>query len=299
MVRSPIDDMVAFLAIAREQSFTRAAAKLGVTPSALSHSMRGLEQRLGLRLLSRTTRSVSLTDAGERLARSVGPHLEQIEAEIASLSELRDRPAGTIRISCGDSVVGEIFRPMLRNFLMTYPDISVELSIENGFVDIVEHRFDAGVRLGEALSKDMIAVRIGPDWRFSVVGSPAYFAERRRPVTPHDLTDHKCMNLRLKTGGGLYAWEFEKDGRKLDVRVDGQLVFNSIFPILDAAVDGHGLGNVPEFVARPYIERGEVVEVLADWSPYWQGFHLYFPHRRQPSPAFAAFVEAVRYREFG
>jgi DNA-binding transcriptional LysR family regulator len=296
MPRSPIDDMMAFLEVAREQSFTRAAAKLGVTPSALSHSMRGLEERLGLRLLSRTTRSVSLTDAGERLSRSVGPHFAQIEAEIAALSELRDRPAGTIRISCGDSVIDEIFRPVLLTFLREYPDISVELAIDNGFVDIVEQRFDAGVRLGEALSKDMIAVRIGPDWRFSVVGSSEYFAKRPPPVTPHDLTAHNCINLRLTTGRGLYAWEFEKEGRKLDVRVEGQLVFNSVLPIRDAAIDGHGLGNIPEFVARPHIERGELVEVLADWSPYWQGFHLYFPHRRQPSPAFAAFVEAVRYR---
>lgn len=297
MPRGSIHDVVAFLAVARERSFTRAAAKLGVTPSALSHSVKGLEERLGLRLLARTTRNVSPTEAGERLLQSAGPHFDQIEAEIAALSDLRDRPAGTIRVSCGDSVVEAIFRPMLKTFLKQYPDVMVELSIDNGFVNIVERRFDAGVRLGEALSKDMIAVRIGPDWRFTVVGTPEYFAGRPRPQTPHDLTDHQCINLRLTTAGSLYAWEFRKDGRELNARVEGQLIFNSILPVLSAALDGHGLANVPEFMARPYIERGELIEVLADWSPVWQGFHLYYPNRRQASPAFTAFVEALRYRE--
>lgn len=296
MARTPIDDMQAFLAVAREQSFTRAAARMGVTPSALSHAIKGLEERLGLRLLSRTTRSVAPTEAGQRLADAVGPHFEQIEAEIAALSALRDRPAGTIRVSCGDSVVAAVFRPMLKTFLRAYPDITVELAINNGFVDIVEQRLDAGVRLGEALSKDMIAVRIGPDWRFSVVGTPEYFARRSPPLTPHELTNHQCINLRLTTAGSFYAWEFKKDGRELNVRVEGQLIFNSILPVLDAALDGNGLGNVPEFMARKYIESGELVEVLAGWSPLWQGFHLYYPNRRQPSPAFTAFVEALRYR---
>jgi DNA-binding transcriptional LysR family regulator len=296
MARSPNDDLQAFLAVARERSFTRAAARLGVTPSALSHTMKALEERLGLRLLSRTTRSVSPTEAGERLLRSIGPHFEQIEAEIAALSDFRDRPAGTIRISCGDSVVEAIFRPMLKSFLARYPDITVELAINNAFVDIVEQRLDAGVRLGEALSKDMIAVRIGPDWRFTVVGTPDYFEGRSPPQSPQDLTNHSCINLRLTTAGGLYAWELKKDGRELNVRVEGQLIFNSILPVLTAALDGHGLANVPEYMARPYIERGDLVEVLADWSPTWQGFHLYYPNRRQPSPAFTAFVEALRYR---
>lgn len=296
MARSPIDDLQAFLAVARDRSFTRAASKLGVTPSALSHTIKGLEERLGLRLLSRTTRSVSPTEAGERLLRAVAPHFAEIEAEIAALSEFRDRPAGTIRVSCGDSVVAAIFRPMLRTFLAQYPDITVELAINNGFVDIVEQRMDAGVRLGEALSRDMIAVRIGPDWRFSVVATPDYFARRPPPQTPQDLTNHQCINLRLTTAGALYAWELKKDGREINVRVEGQLIFNSILPVLDAALDGHGLANVPEFMSRPYIERGELVEVLADWSPTWQGFHLYYPNRRQPSPAFTAFVDALRYR---
>lgn len=296
MVRSPIGEMQAFLAVARERSFTRAAAKLGVTPSALSHAMKGLEERLGLRLLSRTTRSVSLTEAGMRLAKSVGPHFEQIEAEIAALSDLRDRPAGTIRISCGDSLVEAVFRPMLKSFLRAYPDITVELAISNGFVDIVEQRLDAGVRLGEALSKDMVAVRIGPDWRFTVVATPDYFERRARPVTPHDLTNHQCINLRLTTAGGLYAWEFRKNGRDLNVRVEGQLIFNSILPVMSAALDGHGLAFVPEYLARPHIDRGDLIEVLADWSITWQGYHLYYPNRRHPSPAFAAFVNAMRYK---
>lgn len=296
MARTPIDDMQAFLAVARERSFTRAAGRMGVTPSALSHAIKGLEERLGLRLLSRTTRSVAPTEAGQRLADAVGPHFEQIEAEIAALSDLRDQPAGTIRVSCGDSVVAAVFRPMLKTFLRAYPDITVELAINNGFVDIVEQRLDAGVRLGEALSKDMIAVRIGPDWRFSVVGTPEYFARRSPPKTPHELTNHQCINLRLTTAGSLYAWEFKKDGRELNVRVEGQLIFNSILPVLEAALDGNGLGNVPEYMARKYIESGELVEVLADWSPLWQGYHLYYPNRRQPSPAFTAFVESLRYR---
>lgn len=296
MPRSNIQDMQAFLAVAREQSFTRAAGKLGVTPSALSHAIKAMEERLGLRLLSRTTRNVAPTEAGQRLLNSIGPHFEQIEAEIAALSDFRDRPAGTIKISCGDSVIEAIFRPMLKSFLRQYPDITVELALENGFVNIVEQRFDAGVRLGEALSKDMIAVRIGPDWRFSVVGTPEYFTRRSRPETPQDLTNHQCINLRLTTAGSLYAWEFKKDGRELNVRVEGQLIYNSILPILSAALDGHGLANIPEFMARPHIERGELVEVLVDWSPIWQGYHLYYPNRRQPSPAFTAFVDALRYR---
>jgi len=297
MPRSSTDDLQAFLVVARERSFTRAAAQLGVTPSALSHAMKALEQRLGLRLLSRTTRSVSPTEAGERLMQAVQPHFEQIETELAALSDFRDRPAGTIRVSCGDSVVASVFRPMLKSFLADYPDITVELAIDNGFVDIVEQRMDAGVRLGEALSKEMIAMRIGPDWRFSVVATPDYFQSRAKPVTPDDLADHRCVNLRLTSSGGLYAWEFKKHGREINVRVEGQLIFNSILPVLGAALDGHGLANVPEFMARPHIERGELVEVLADWSPLWQGFHLYYPNRRQPSPAFTAFVDALRYHQ--
>ena len=296
MARNNIHEMIAFLAVARERSFTKAAAQLGVTPSALSHSVRHLEERLSIRLLSRTTRDVSPTEAGERLMRSIGPHFEQIDAEIDRLSELRDKPAGNIRIACSDYVIDTIFRPMLRQFLRDYPDISVELFIDNGFTNIVEQRFDAGVRLGEALGKDMIAVRIGPDWRFTVVGTPDYLERRSKPETPQELTNHSCINMRLTTAGGIYAWEFKKDGRELNVRVEGQLAFNSVIPVLNAALDGHGLAYVPEDLTKRYLDSGQLVEVLADWSPTWQGYHLYYPSRRQASPAFSAFVEAIRYR---
>lgn len=294
MPRDNIHEMVAFLAVARERSFTKAAGKLGVTASALSHSIKGFEERLKIRLLSRTTRDVSPTEAGERLVRSVGPLLEAMDAEIAGISDLAERPAGTIRIACSDYVIGSIFRPVLATFLREYPDIQVEIAVDNGMTNIVEQRFDAGVRLGEALSKDMIAVRIGPDWRFSVVGSPAYFERRSPPETPQDLTNHSCINMRLPTAGGIYAWEFEKDGRKLNARVEGQLTFNSVLPIIEAVLDGHGLAYVPEDLARPYITDGRMREVLADWCPLCQGYHLYYPNRRQSSPAFNLFVEALR-----
>ncbi|GGF26456.1 LysR family transcriptional regulator [Youhaiella tibetensis] len=291
-----LNDIAAFIAVAHERSFTKAGAKLGVTPSALSHSVRGLEERLGIRLLARTTRSVSPTEAGERLVRSLGPLLEQVSVELAGLSELRDRPAGTVRITCNDYVIGTIFRPKLGDFLRRYPDIKVELIIDYGFTDIVEERFDAGVRLGEALSKDMIAVPIGPDWRFVVVGAPEYLADHPAPETPQELTEHICMNYRLTGAGSVYAWEFEKDGRKVNVKVDGQLTFNSAIPVLNAAVDGLGLAYVPEDLAAPYLSDGRLKLVLDDWCPVIQGYHLYYPNRRQASPAFALLVEALRYR---
>jgi DNA-binding transcriptional LysR family regulator len=228
--------------------------------------------------------------------RSIAPHFEQIEAEIASLSELRDKPAGTIRIACSDYVIDTIFRPTLKEFLPKYPDIKVELAIDNGFTNIVEQRFDAGVRMGEAVAKDMIAVRIGPDWRFTVVGSPEYFERRSKPETPQDLTNHVCINMRLVSAGGLYAWEFAKDGRELNVRVEGQLAFNSVLPVLNAALDGHGLAYVPEDLSRPYLASNQLVEVLEEWCPTIQGYHLYYPSRRQTSPAFSAFLAAVHYR---
>jgi len=291
-----LNDIAAFIAVAHERSFTKAGAKLGVTPSALSHSVRGLEERLGIRLLARTTRSVSPTEAGERLVRSLGPLLEQVSVELAGLSELRDRPAGTVRITCNDYVIGTIFRPKLRDFLRRYPDIKVELIIDYGFTDIVEERFDAGVRLGEALSKDMIAVPIGPDWRFVVVGAPEYLADHSAPETPQELTEHICMNYRLTGAGSVYAWEFEKEGRKVNVKVDGQLTFNSAIPLLNAAVDGLGLAYVPEDLAAPYLADGRLKLFLDDWCPVIQGYHLYYPNRRQASPAFALLVEALRYR---
>lgn len=296
MPRDQINEITAFLAVAREQSFTKAAAQLNVTASALSHTIKGFEERLGMRLLARTTRNVATTDVGARLARSLGPHFEQIQAEIDAVIAMRDKPAGTIRITCIDYVIDTIFRPKLLPFLAQYPDIKVELAVDYGLTNIVEQRFDAGVRLGESVSKDMIAVRIGPDWRFAVVGSPAYFERRSAPETPQDLTNHACVNICLSTAGSLYAWEFKKDGREFSVRVDGQITYNSIIPVLHAAVDGHGLAYVPQELARPYLERGELREVLADWCPYFQGYHLYYPSRRQASPAFALLVEALRYR---
>ena len=296
MPRSNINDLAAFIAIANERSFTKAAIKLDVSPSALSHTIRGLEARLGLRLLSRTTRNVSPTEAGERLLLSIGPHFEEIESELEALSELRDKPAGTIRISSSDYVGDTMLRPRLVTFLRQYPEIKVELVIDNGFTNIVEQQIDAGVRLGESLSKDMIAVRIGPDWRFAVVGAPSYFERHSPPATPQELTHHSCLNIRLPTAGNIYAWEFVKDGRTLDVRVDGQFTCNSVLPVLSAALDGLGLAYVPYDLAEPYLASGRLIELLADWCPYFQGYYLYYPHRRQASPAFALLVQALRYR---
>jgi DNA-binding transcriptional LysR family regulator len=296
MAIDKIHDLQAFLAVAREQSFTKAAVKLGITPSALSHTIKTLEQRLGVRLLTRTTRNVAPTDAGERLMHSVGPHFDQIEVELTALGQLRDKPAGIVRITCTDDAIVTIFQPMLAGFLRQYPEVSVEIIVDYGFTNIVEQRIDAGVRLGGSLSKDMIAVRIGPDWRFAVVGSPAYFERRSPPATPQDLTNHVAVNIRLTTAGSIYAWEFEKGDRKLNVRVDGQLVFNNIMPVLQGAVDGIGLAYLPLELATPYLKDGRLVEVLADWCPYFQGYHLFYPNKRQASPAFAALVEALRYR---
>jgi DNA-binding transcriptional LysR family regulator len=290
------NDLQAFLLVARSRSFTKAAAQLGVSPSALSHSMRGLEARLGIRLLTRTTRSVSPTEAGERLLRNVGPRFEEVEQELAALNELRQKPAGTIRITAGDHATVTILWPRLSKVLAKYPDIKVEINLEGGLVDLVAQRFDAGVRLGEQVSKDMVSVRIGPDLRFAVVGTKGYFAKRGIPKTPQDLVGHSCINLRLPTHGGLWAWEFERNRREMKVRVDGQVILNNIFQIRDAALDGLGLAYIPEDLARPYISKGQLVWVLDEWSPPWSGYHLYYPSRRQSSPAFAAMIEALRFR---
>lgn len=292
---TPINDLLAFLAVARERSFTRAAAKLGVSQSALSHSLRGLESRLGLRLLNRTTRSVAPTVAGERLLQRIGPRFEEIETELTALSELRDKPAGTIRITATDYVADAILLPKLTKFLLDYPDIKIEISTDLRLVDIVAQRYDAGVREGEQIAKDMIAVRIGPDMRMAVVGAPAYFAERSLPKKPQDLTAHNCINLRLPTLGGLYAWEFEKGRRKLKVHVEGQLIFNNAAQLLTAALAGYGLAYVLEDAAQPFLTQRQLVRVLEDWCPPFPGYHLYYPSRRQPSPAFAMLVEALRY----
>jgi DNA-binding transcriptional LysR family regulator len=267
-----------------------------VSPSALSHTIRGLEARIGLRLLTRTTRSVASTEAGERLLRTLGPRLEEIEAELEALSELREKPAGTIRITAGDHATQTILWPKLSKFLPNYPDIKVEITLDYGLTDIVAQRYDAGVRFGEQVAKDMIVVRIGPDVRFAVVGSKSYFATRPTPITPQDLVSHICINLRLPTLGGLYAWEFEQGGRELNVRVDGQLVFNGIFQVLKAALDGFGLAYVPEDLAQPHLAKGRLKRVLEDWCPPWSGYHLYYPSRRQHTPAFALLVEALHYR---
>ena len=296
MPRENVNDLIAFLAVAKERSFTRAAAQLGVSQSALSHTVRGLEERLGLRLLTRTTRSVSPTEAGERLLQTIGPRFEEIETELAALSELRDRPAGTVRITAGEHAADTVLWPALAKVLPDYPDIKVEIIVDYGLTDIVAERYDAGVRLGEQVAKDMIAVRIGPDMRMAVVGAPAYFAKRKPPKTPQDLTAHDCINLRLPTYGGLYAWEFEKNGRELKVRVEGQFVFNTSALRLNAVLAGFGLAYLPEDQVLAHLGDGRLVRVLADWCPPFSGCHLYYPSRRQHSPAFAVLVEALRYR---
>ncbi|MCF6116552.1 LysR family transcriptional regulator [Mesorhizobium muleiense] len=296
MPRDEFSEMRAFLEVARERSFTRAAAKLGVTRSALSHTIRAMEERLGVRLLSRTTRDVAPTATGERLVESIEPHFESIAAGISAISALRGQPSGRIRVVCPDDAVNLVFRPRLPAFLRDYPDINVELIVDNGFTNIIERQFDAGVRLGEAIARDMVAVRIGPDVGYCVVGSPDYFARRGAPKSPQDLTDHNCINLRLPSSGALYAWEFRKNGREFSVRVDGQLTLNNIAPALDAALDGIGLAYAPKDLVQPYVVSGRLEEVLADWCPTFQGYHLYYPSRRNQSPAFAAFVAAFRYQ---
>src|SRR5205809_3092991 len=296
MARENLNDLLAFLAVARDRSFTKSAAKLGVSRSALSHTIRGLEARLGLRLLTRTTRSVSPTEAGERLLQTVGHRFEEIEAELESLSELRDKPAGTIRISACEHAVNSVLSPALTKFLPQYPDIKVEITVDHSLIDIVAQRYDAGVRSGEQVAKDMIAVRIGPDMRMAVVGAPSYFAKRSPPKKPQDLTEHNCINLRLPTYGGLYAWEFEKGDGELRVRVDGQLVLNSTAQMLKAALAGFGLAYVPHDVAQPHVAEGRLNRVLEDWCAPYTGYHLYYPSRRQSSPAFNLLVDALRYR---
>jgi DNA-binding transcriptional LysR family regulator len=296
MPHENLNDLLAFVAVAKERSFTRAAAQLGVSQSALSHTVRGLEERLGLRLLTRTTRSVAPTEAGDRLLRVAGPRLDEIATEMAALNELRDRPSGTIRITAHDHALRAVLWPALQKLLPDYPDIKVEIVIDYGLTDIVAERYDAGVRTGELVAKDMVAVRIGPDMRSAVVGAPSYFASRARPKTPQDLTAHACINLRLPTHGGLYAWEFEKGGREIRVRVEGQLVFNGTAPMLAAALAGFGLAYVPEDTVQTHIADGRLIRVLADWCPYYPGYHLYYPSRRHPTPAFALLVNALRYR---
>ncbi len=296
MPRENLNDLLAFVAVARERSFTKAAAKLGVSQSALSHTLRGLEARLGVRLLTRTTRSMSPTEAGEHLLQHLRPRFEEIEAELLALGEFREKPTGTIRITAGGHAADTILWPKLAKFLPDYPDIRVEVIVDYGLTDIVAQRYDAGVRLGEQVAKDMIAVRIGPDFRMAVVGTPAYFAKHSPPKTPQDLTSHNCTNLWLPTYGMPYAWEFEKGMRELKVRVEGQLVFNDSNRILRATLEGFGLAYLPEDVVQPYLGKGRLKRALEDWCPPFPGYHLYYPSRRQHSRAFALLVEALRYR---
>jgi DNA-binding transcriptional LysR family regulator len=293
-VRENFNDLLWFLVVAEERSFTKAAAKIGVTQSTLSHTIKRLEMRMGLRLLARTTRSVSTTEAGERLRQSLAPRIADIETDIAALTAFRDKPSGTVRVTVSDHALETLIWPKLRPVLAEYPDITLELSRDNGLRNIVEDGFDAGVRLGESLEKDMIAVRIGPDWRLVAVGSPSYFAGPGVPQTPQDLIGHNCINMRTTTGGGLYAWEFHGDGQDVRVRVHGQLVFNSTLPMVDAAIAGYGIAYVPEDLVAEHITAGRLQLVLDDWSPKFAGYYLYYPSSRQNSPAFKVIVDALR-----
>ncbi|MER8751006.1 LysR family transcriptional regulator [Mesorhizobium sp. M1050] len=297
MRRDSLDDFLTFIAVARERSFTKAAAKLGVSQSALSYSIRTLEERLGVRLLTRTTRSVSLTEAGDRLFRSIAPQFDEIASDIAALSALRDKPAGTIRITTVEHASETLIWPAMVGLMRDYPDISVEIIHDYGLADIAADRFDAGVRLGEQVDKDMISARIGPDFRMAVVAAPSYFISRSRPVTPADLADHACIPLRLPTHGGFAPWEFRKEGRELKVRVRGHAAFNTLAMIRQASLEGFGLAYLPEDLVTSPLEEGRLVRVLEDWCPLRPGYHLYYPSRRQPSPAFALVLETLRYRD--
>jgi DNA-binding transcriptional LysR family regulator len=295
MRREDLADLTVLLAVADERSFTRAANKLGTSQSSLSQTIRRLEERLGVRLLTRTTRSVAPTEAGERLLETVRPAFDDISAQLDAVGDLRARPSGTIRITSGEGPAQSILWPAVSRLLSDYPDIKVEIAVDQGLIDIVSGRFDAGVRLGEQIAKDMVAVRIGPDLRMAVVGAPSYFARHAPPKTPYDLADHDCINLRLATAGGLYAWEFGKDGRELNVRVEGRLVFNNVPLILDVATQGFALACMPEDYAAARVADGRLVRVLEDWCPPFAGYHLYYPSRRQQSAAFALLVEALRF----
>jgi DNA-binding transcriptional LysR family regulator len=294
MARRNLNDLLAFVTVAREGSFTRAAATLGVTQSALSQAIRGLEERLQIRLLTRTTRSVAPTAAGERLAHAIGHRFDEIEAELDALTELRDKPAGTVRITCGDNVLRTVLLPKLTPLLREYPDITLEFDMSYGFRDIVADRFDAGVRLGNTIDKDMIAVPIGPPLRMAVVASPTYFEIHPKPRTPQDLTAHHCINQRMPSSGGLYVWDFARRGKQVNVRVDGPLIFNTSPPQVDAALAGLGIVLLPEDELAPQLSDGSLVRVLEDWCPPFAGYHLYYPSRRQPSPAFSLVVKALR-----
>jgi DNA-binding transcriptional LysR family regulator len=296
MERGNLDDLLAFLAVGRERSFTKAAAKLGMSQSSLSHTIRELEARLGVRLLTRTTRSVAPTQAGERLLQTIGPRFEEIDAELSAVRDLREKPAGTIRITATEYAADAVLLPKLAKLLPKYPDIKVEIVVDYGLSNIVAEGYDAGVRGGEQVAKDMIAVRIGPDLRMAVVGAPSYLKGRTEPKRPQDLISHNCVNLRLPSHGGLYAWEFEKGNRELKVRVDGQMTCNGAIQMLNVALAGLGLAYIPEEMAKPYLARGRLKRVLDDWCQPYSGYHLFYPSRRQSSAAFSLVVEALRHR---
>ena len=296
MPRRNLNDLLAFVAVAREGSFTRAAAVMGVTQSALSQAIRGLEERLQIRLLTRTTRSVAPTAAGERLAQAIGYRFDEIEAELDALTALRDKPAGTVRITCGDNVLRRVLLPKLTPLLHDYPDITLEFDMSYGFRDIVAERFDAGVRLGSTIDKDMIAVPIGPPLRMAVVASPSYFESHPKPTKPQDLTAHRCINQRMPSSGGLYVWDFARRGKLVNVRVDGPLIFNTAPPQVDAALAGLGVALLPEDELGSHLADGSLVRVLDDWCPLFAGYHLYYPSRRQPSPVFSLVLQALRWR---
>ncbi|WP_313206972.1 LysR family transcriptional regulator [Stenotrophomonas sp.] len=290
------DQLAMFALVARERSFTRAAAQLGMSQPALSRSMRQLEERLGVRLLARTTRSVSPTEAGEQLLRVIAPRFEEIDSELAQLNAYRDKPAGRLRITAGEHAALTVMQPVLGRLLPAHPDLNIEVIVDYGLTDIVAEGFDAGIRMGEQVAKDMIAVRVGPDMRMAVVGSPGYFQRHPKPKSPHDLTRHNCVTIRLPTHGGIFAWEFEKKGQELKVRVEGQLVFNNIALRLGAALEGLGLAYMPEDLVRNHVQEGALVHVLQDWCPSFPGYHLYYPSRRQSSPAFTVLRDALRYQ---
>jgi DNA-binding transcriptional LysR family regulator len=296
MARTDLNQLTWFQAVAEERSFTRAAAKLGVAQSTLSHTIKQLEARMGIRLLTRTTRNVATTEAGERLLQTITPRIAEIEDEIAALMAFREKPSGTIRLTLSDHALDSVVWPKLKLVLSAYPDISVELILDSTFRNIVEEGFDAGVRLGESVEKDMIAVRIGPDWRLVAVASPDYLATRGVPDHPQDLVQHVCINMRHETAGGLYAWEFEKDGQALRVRVNGQLTFNNSYAMIDAAMNAYGIAYVPENIVEQHISSGSLVQVLDDWSPFFDGYFLYYPSRRQNLPAFKVIVDVLRHR---
>jgi DNA-binding transcriptional LysR family regulator len=297
MDKRDISDLLSFVIVAREGSFTRAAARIGVTQSALSQTIRALEERLDVRLLTRTTRSVSPTTAGERLVQSIGQRFDEIETELELLTELRKKPAGTVRITCSDHILGSTLLPKITPLLLEYPDIHVEFDVNYGFRDIVADRFDAGVRLGDTIDKDMIAVPISPKLRMAAVAAPAYFARNSAPATPRELTSHRCINLRFPTHGALYVWDFEKNGEKLNVRVDGQITLNSTPHIVQAALQGLGIAYLPEQEFEPHLKQGKLLRILPDWCPLFDGYYLYYPSRRQPSQAFSLVVSALRHRQ--